>query len=66
MMNSILERIKRVIQTIFRGSELKSKIGVQALTSEQMTQAIELWSSLYEGAAYGFGDEIRNQRQRQS
>lgn len=57
MMNSILERIKRVIQTIFRGSELKSKIGVQALTSEQMTQAIELWSSLYEGAAPWISEE---------
>lgn len=59
---NILSAIKEVISKLFDKKTISEKLGVSIAVSQSMTNAIKLWSDLYEGKAPWLNDNVRSKR----
>lgn len=59
---NILSAIKEVISKLFDKKTVSEKLGVSIAMSRSMTDAIKLWSDLYEGKASWLNDDVRSKR----
>lgn len=59
---NILSAIKEVISKLFDKKTISEKLGVSIAVSQSMTNAIKLWSNLYEGNAPWLSENVRSKR----
>ncbi|MGN0604812.1 MAG: phage portal protein [Oscillospiraceae bacterium] len=59
---NILSAIKEVISKLFDKKTVADKLGVSIAMSQSMTDAIKLWSDLYEGKAPWLNDDVHSKR----